>query len=603
MEFTSILDLKESAYKEKGLPAFYQDLNLDQVIERIRLDWGDEVSSFYYYFPADSDCEDYRREVFSDMKTGNLYDILCGFTGMMKRRREACAWKGEVKETLQKSVWHLREVGCYCDAFGQLLEKIEKLPLKSRGMRAFREYLGRYLSGAFYVKMQSQAVGLLKDMEGFRLVLTYENDRIAISQGEVEGSYDDFLATLFPGHGKHLASPFTAEVNLVELEEGLMKAFRKRNPDFFRGVEEFCAEYENYADGCLIRFSSEIGFYLSFYRFERKMQGRGYAFCEPVMLACPMGKDEKTYRGNCNNDMDKIRRDEEFVGNEKISGTAGAGKAREAGARKDSEAAAGETAGARKDSEAAAREAAGARKDSEAAAREAAGVRKDSGAAAGETAGAGKDSAMQACGLYDLALACAGKDMVANDTILYPEEKFFILTGPNQGGKTTFARSLGQLVYFAKMGLDVPASSAKMYRFTDILTHFCVEESVETGRGKLREELERLANIMAASLEEGAFVFVVINELFTTAANYDACIMGKRVLDHFLAKGSRGIYVTHLSELAGEDPQLVSLRAMLDENGMRTFRIDRSRKDAPADAGSLVGKHGLTYGQLKERLA
>lgn len=506
MEFTSILDMEESAYKEKRRPAFYQDLNLDQAIERIRLDWGEEVSSFYYYFPANSGCEDYRREVFYDIKTGNLYDILCGFSGRMKRRREACAWKGEVKEKLQRAVWHLREVGCYCEAFGQLLEDMEKLPLKSRGMQAFRAYLDRYLSGAFYVGMQARAFGLLKDMEDFRLVLTYENDRIAIAQGDVAGSYDDFLENLFPGHGMHLVSPFTADVNPVELEEGLMKAFRKRNPEFFRGVEAFYEEYGNYADDCLIRFASEIGFYLSFCRFERKMRERGYAFCEPVMLASPVEGNEYP-------------------------------------------------------------------------------------------------SAMQARGLYDLALACAGREVVANDTILYPAETFFILTGPNQGGKTTFARSLGQLVYFAKMGLDVPAASAEVYRFTDILTHFSVEESVETGRGKLREELERLANIMAASLEDGAFVFVVINELFTTAANYDAGIMGKRVLEHFLAKGSRGIYVTHLSELAGEDPRLVSLRALLDENGMRTFRVDRSREEAPADAGSLVGKHGLTYRQLKERLA
>lgn len=506
MEFISILDMEESAYREKRRPAFYQDLNLDQVIERIRLDWGDEVSSFYYYFPADSNCEDYRREVFSDVKTGNLYDVLCGFSGRMKRRREACVWKGEVKDSLQRAVWHLREVGRYCEAFGQLLEDMGKFPLKSRGMQAFREYLGRYLSGAFYTGMQARAFGLLKDMEDFRLVLTYENDRIAVAQGEVAGSYDDFLETLFPGHGKLLVSPFTADVDLVELEEGLMKAFRKRNPDFFRDVEDFYGEYGNYADARLVRFASEIGFYLSFCRFERKMRERGYAFCEPVMIAQPVERDEK-------------------------------------------------------------------------------------------------DSAMQAQGLYDLALACAGREVVVNDAILYPEEQFFILTGPNQGGKTTFARSLGQLVYFAKMGLDVPAASAKVYRFTNILTHFSVEESVETGRGKLREELERLADIMAASLEDGAFVFVVINELFTTAANYDAGIMGKRVLGHFLAKDSRGIYVTHLGELAGEDPGLVSLRAMLDENGMRTFRIDRSREDAPADAGSLVGKHGLTYGQLKERLA
>ena len=34
-------------------------------------------------------------------------------------------------------------------------------------------------------------------------------------------------------------------------------------------------------------------------------------------------------------------------------------------------------------------------------------------------------------------------------------ERFFVLTGPNQGGKTTFARSLGQLVYFTRIGLDL----------------------------------------------------------------------------------------------------------------------------------------------------
>ena len=109
-----------------------------------------------------------------------------------------------------------------------------------------------------------------------------------------------------------------------------------------------------------------------------------------------------------------------------------------------------------------------------------------------------------------------------------------------------------------------------------------------------------MSPMMTASVQNA---FVVINELFTTAANYDACIMGKRVLEHFTARQCSGIYVTHLRELAEEGGGIVSLRAMLDENGMRTFRIDRSREDAPADAGSLVGKHGLTYGQLKERLA
>lgn len=87
MKFTSILDMAESPYKEKARPAFFRDLNLDQVIERIRLDWGEEVSSYYYYFPADADCEDYRREVFSDIGRGGMYDILCVFDTFLRRRK------------------------------------------------------------------------------------------------------------------------------------------------------------------------------------------------------------------------------------------------------------------------------------------------------------------------------------------------------------------------------------------------------------------------------------------------------------------------------------------------------------------------------------
>lgn len=213
-----------------------------------------------------------------------------------------------------------------------------------------------------------------------------------------------------------------------------------------------------------------------------------------------------------------------------------------------------------------------------------------------------EDQAMYAGGLYDLALACAGRTerrpVVPNDMEYREGEDFFVLTGPNQGGKTTFARSLGQLIYFTKMGLDVPAKVANVHYFSSLLTHFSVEESVETGKGKLKEELTRLNPMMAASCENA---YVVINELFTTAANYDACIMGKRVLEHFREARCRGIYVTHLRELT-EGEGLVSLRAMLDEDGRRNFRIERSEAADSASAVDQVEKYHLTYEQLKERL-
>lgn len=501
MGFISILDRRESPYKEKERPAFFQDLNLDQVIERIRLDWGWEVSSFYSYFPADASCEDYRREVFEDIRLEGAYGALCEFVEEMRRRREAAALKGEVEQKLQKAVWHLREVDCYCGAFRHLAGKLEGIPVKSHGMLLFREYLEGYLAREDFRRMEAQAAGLLEKMSAFRLVLTYENDRMTITEGEAGGAYEQFLEKCFPENGKEFRSPFEASPEWADLERELIKTYRKRNPDFFTKTEEFYGMYAEYGDKTLLRFASEIEFYLSFWHFEKRMAERGFAFAVPKM--------------------------------------------------------------------------------------------------AGEDA----SRSMYAHGLYDLALACAGHEVVSNDMEFKADEKFYVLTGPNQGGKTTYARSLGQLVYFAKMGLDVPAASAQVYRFKDILTHFSVEESIETGRGKLKEELMRLAPMMEASPGKQRRAFVVINELFTTAANYDACIMGKRVLEHFLSQDCHGIYVTHLKELGGAYPGIVSLRALRDEKGVPNFRIARGSEESGASAGNLVEKHGLTYERLKERLA
>ena len=555
--FVSILDPAENPDKERPRPVFLTDLNLDQIIDRICRDWGENVEKYYSRFPADASCEDYRRKVFGDVKQTEVYKALCEFVERMKARREVFVKKEEVEHKLQRAAWHIREVDDYCGAFTELYKALEGIQLFSEGLKEFRTYLGQYLATEEFREMRQSAAGLLEELNTFRLVLTYENDRITLTEGEIQGAYDAFLEGCFPGQNKRMKSPFETTPGLLELEKELLQVFRKKNPGFFQRAEAFYQRYDYYAQEELIRFASEIRFYLSYCCFERKMQERGFEFCVPVMAERPWGGQE---------------------------------------------AAAQEKAGAGSHGQGAA-------------AQEKAGAGSHGQEAAGqESAEAGScrqgihgqevsEQGMSASGLYDLALACANrageKEIVSNDMEYKINEGFFVLTGPNQGGKTTFARSLGQLIYLAKMGLDVPARKARLYRFPGLLTHFSVEESVETGRGKLMEELERLANMMTDSC---AGSFVVINELFTTAANYDACIMGKRVLEHFLAQGCMGIYVTHLAELAEAHPQVVSLKAMLDEKGMRSFRIERGRAADYANAASQVRQYGLTYEQLKERL-
>lgn len=531
--FNSILDLQESPHKERPRPPFFQDLNLDRIIDRICLDWGENVAGLFYYLPANASCEDYRREVYGDMSLEGVYEALCAFSERMKARREVFVKKEEVSHRLQKAIWHIREADEYCMAYGELYTSLEKAPFKSRGMLSFRAYLKRYLEEPAFREMRQEARRLMEELSTFRLVVTYENDRISVAQGQVEGAYDAFLDKTFPEQSRRMKSPFETVPELVELEQELLKVFQKKSPDFFRSAEAFLEKYEVYGEETLLRFSSEIGYYLSFYCFERKMRERGYAFCTPVMQE---GQKEKPPR--------------ESGGTETVDERA---------------------------------------------------------------CGSGEDSRnmeipeMYARGLYDLALACAhtggqsyGQEIVSNDMEYRPGERFFVLTGPNQGGKTTFARSLGQMVFLAKMGLKVPADSAGMYRFPGLMTHFSVEESVETGRGKLMDELLRLAPMMDGACGGN---FVVINELFTTAANYDACIMGKRVLEHFLKQGCMGIYVTHLAELSETCDGVVSLRAMVDSQGVRSYKIARGRAADYANAATQVRKYGLTYEQLKERLA
>lgn len=215
-----------------------------------------------------------------------------------------------------------------------------------------------------------------------------------------------------------------------------------------------------------------------------------------------------------------------------------------------------------------------------------------------------EESVMAASGLYDLALAYRKRRyksrVVENDFYYGADESFFVVNGPNQGGKTTFARSVGQLVYFAKMGFDVPAKSANVHFYKTILTHFSAEESVLTGKGKLKEELERMKPLMRQTKEAA---FVILNELFTTAANYDACIMGKLVLDFFMGKGCRGVYVTHMENLDQISEKIVPMKAVMDEDAhRRTYKIERGKIASFGYAKDIVERHQLTYGQLKELL-
>lgn len=178
-------------------------------------------------------------------------------------------------------------------------------------------------------------------------------------------------------------------------------------------------------------------------------------------------------------------------------------------------------------------------------------------------------------GLYDISLSLSTTERVVGNDVDADGKELWVVTGANQGGKSTFLRSVGVAQIMMQSGLFVPAQALRGSICSGIFTHFRREEDRGMNYGKFVEELSRMDTIVG---EIHSNSLLLLNESFASTSESEGVEIAISLVRAFVEHDIRIVFVTHMYEFARQfyeqrDLGILFLRAGRNPDGSRSFQI------------------------------
>jgi DNA mismatch repair protein MutS len=491
---------------DPGPPAFFGDLNLDQVVDAVTADRDEYNLSPFFHAPLRSAAEvSYRQAALKDLDGTAIGEHVATFAQQMRAMRASLAQARKLHYKYQQEALFLEAVDSYCETVSRLAHDLADADPRSAGFLGLRDYLGSYAESGEFTSLRAHTTKLRDDLAGIRYCLHIKGNRIRVTRYDSEPDYsreiEDTFRKFQQGAVKDYRTSYRTLLDMDHVEAGILDLVARLFPEVFADLDTFCQSNGDYLDAVIARFDREVQFYLAYLDHIAPLRSRGLAFCYPEVSA--------------------------------------------------------------------------------------------------------QSKEISADGLFDIALAgklLAEKSaVVSNDLRLTGPERILVVSGPNQGGKTTFARAFGQVHYLASIGLMVPGSRARLFLFDRLFTHFEKQEDLSNLTGKLADDLARIRAIME---EATASSIIIMNEIFTSTTLRDALYLSRNVMTRVTELDALCVFVTFLDEMASFNDTVVSMVAVASAGNpaLRTYKVVRRPADGLAYAAAIAEKYGLSYDRVKGRV-